>query len=170
MLSRRDPIAAINGTLAIRDAQAGSEIANAITLAQADETTIGTNGIGVALRNEGYAVAHVLPLARGNLRTRLAPQAAAAVFITQREDAPPEDIGAIAENFGLTPAERRILECVASGATLAEAATMLDISANTAKTHLAHIFSKTGVTRQTDLIALVNRMVPPVHRPRSRPG
>jgi DNA-binding CsgD family transcriptional regulator len=56
---------------------------------------------------------------------------------------------------------------VAGGATIGEAAEMLDISANTAKTHLARIFSKTGVTRQPDLIALVNRMVPPVHRPRN---
>jgi DNA-binding CsgD family transcriptional regulator len=167
MLLKRDPIAAINGTLSIRDAQAGSEIVTAIELARADEAAIGTNGIGVPLRNEGAAVAHVLPLARGNLRTRLAPRATAAVFITHREDSRPEDIGAIAANFGLTPAERRMLECVASGATLGQAAEMLDISANTAKTHLAHIFSKTGVTRQADLIALVNRIVPPVHRPRN---
>jgi DNA-binding CsgD family transcriptional regulator/PAS domain-containing protein len=167
MLSRRDPIAAINGALSIRDARARSEIASAIELARADEATIGANGIGVPLRNDGCAVAHVLPLARGNLRTRLAPQATAAVFVTQREDSPPEDIGAFAENFGLTPAERRMLEYIVSGATLGEAAQMLDISANTARTHLAHIFSKTGITRQADLIALVNRMLPPVHRPRN---
>jgi len=165
MMSKREPIAAVNGALAVRDAQAGAEIANAIELARADEATIGANGIGVALRSEGAAVAHVLPLARGELRTRLAPQAAAAVFITQPVDAPPQELGAIAANYGLTPAEARMLACVASGATVGEAAEMLDISANTAKTHLAHIFSKIGVTRQADLIALINRIVPPVHRP-----
>jgi DNA-binding CsgD family transcriptional regulator/PAS domain-containing protein len=167
MMSKRQPIAAVNGALSVRDAQAGAEIANAIELARSDEAAIGTNGIGVPLRSEAAAVAHVLPLARGELRTRLAPQAAAAVFITQPEDAPSLDIGALAANYGLTPAETRMLECVAGGATLGEAAERLDISANTAKTHLAHIFSKTGVTRQADLIALVNRMVPPVHRPRN---
>src|SRR5262249_49986910 len=41
MLSRRDPIAAINGALSIRDARARSEIASAIELARADEATIG---------------------------------------------------------------------------------------------------------------------------------
>jgi DNA-binding CsgD family transcriptional regulator/PAS domain-containing protein len=167
MMSKRQPIAAVNGVLSIRDAQAGAEIANAIELARADEATIGAHGIGVALRSEGAAVAHVLPLARGELRTRLAPQAAAAVFITQPEDIPSQDIGALAANYGLTPAETRILECVAGGATVGEAAETLEISANTAKTHLAHIFSKTGVTRQADLIALVNRLVPPVHRPKN---
>jgi DNA-binding CsgD family transcriptional regulator/PAS domain-containing protein len=167
MLSKREPIAAVNGILSIRDARAGFEIANAIELARVDEAMIGTNGIGVPLRNEGSAVAHVLPLTRGDLRTRLAPQATAAVFITQPADSPPEDIGAIAANFDLTPAEARMLECLAGGATLSETAETLDISANTARTHLARIFSKTGVTRQADLIALVNRIVPPVHRPRN---
>jgi DNA-binding CsgD family transcriptional regulator/PAS domain-containing protein len=167
MLAKREPIAAVNGMLAVRDARAGTEIANAIELARTDEAAIGTNGIGVPLRDEGAAVAHVLPLARGELRTRLAPQAAAAVFITRPEDSAPLDIGAFAANYALTSAETRILECVAGGATIGDAAEILDISANTAKTHLAHIFSKTGVTRQTDLIALVNRIVPPVHRPRN---
>jgi DNA-binding CsgD family transcriptional regulator/PAS domain-containing protein len=167
MMSKREPIAAVNGFLSVRDAEAGAEIAQAIELARADEAAIGANGIGVPLRDEGAAVAHVLPLARGELRTRLAPQAAAAVFITQPAYSPPQDIGSLAANYGLTPAETRMLECVAGGATLGEAAEMLDISANTAKTHLARIFSKTGVTRQADLIALVNRIVPPIHRPRN---
>jgi DNA-binding CsgD family transcriptional regulator/PAS domain-containing protein len=167
MMSKHEPISAVSGVLSVRDAHAGAEIAHAIELARADEATIGANGIAVPLRSKGEAVAHVLPLARGELRTRLAPQAAAAVFITQPADAPPRDIGALAANYGLTAAETRMLECVASGATLGEAAEMLDISANTAKTHLAHIFSKTGVTRQADLIALVNRIVPAVHRPES---
>src|SRR5262249_51838702 len=165
MMSKRQPIAAVNDMLSIRDAQAGAEIANAIELARTDEAMIGSNGVGVPLRSGGAEVAHVLPLARGELRTRLAPQAAAAVFITQPDDSSPLDIGALAANYGLTSAETRVLECVAGGATIGEAAEMLDISANTAKTHLAHVFSKTGVTRQADLIALVNRIVPPVHRP-----
>lgn len=167
MLSKRQSIAAVNGALSVHDPQAGAEIASAIELARADEATIGTNGIGVPLRGEEEAVAHVLPLARGELRTRLAPQATAAVFITQPTDSPPQDIGSLAANYGLTPAETRILECVAGGASIGEAAEMLDVSANTARTHLAHIFSKTGVTRQADLIALVNRIVPPVHRPKN---
>src|SRR5262249_58502942 len=101
-------------------------------LARTDEAIIGSNGIGVPLRSEGSAVAHVLPLARGELRTRLAPQAAAAVFITQPEDSQLQDIGALAANYGLTPAETRILECVAGGATPGGAAATPRVSANTA--------------------------------------
>jgi DNA-binding CsgD family transcriptional regulator len=57
------------------------------------------------------------------------------------------------------------LEHLAGGATVAETAQDLGISLNTAKTHLARIFSKTGAARQADLIALVNRLVPPINRP-----
>jgi DNA-binding CsgD family transcriptional regulator len=164
MLAKRAPIAAVNGVLSVRDAQAREELTNAIILARTDEATIGTNGIAVPLRDERSAVAHVLPLAHGELRTRLVPHATAAVFITQPMDGAAPDIGAVAASFGLTPAEARMLEQLAAGATFAEAAETLGVSTNTAKSHLARIFSKTGVSRQADLIALVNRLVPPIQR------
>jgi DNA-binding CsgD family transcriptional regulator/PAS domain-containing protein len=166
MLTKREPIAAVNGALSVRDTQARDELSRAIALARTDEATIGMNGIAVPLRDGKSAVAHVLPLARGELRARLAPQASAAVFITLPTDATPRDVGAVAASFGLTPAETRMLDRLAAGATFREAAEVLDISANTAKTHLARIFSKTGVSRQKDLIALINRVVPPVHWPK----
>jgi DNA-binding CsgD family transcriptional regulator/PAS domain-containing protein len=166
MLSKREPIVSTKGILSVRDRRADRELANAIALAQADEAAIGANGIGVPLRDEGSAVAHVLPLARGELRTRLTPQAAAAVFITRPDDAVPEDISAVAAGFGLTPAESRVLGHMASGATLAEAAYSLGVSGTTARTHLYRIFSKTGVSRQSELIALVIRMMPSTRRSR----
>jgi DNA-binding CsgD family transcriptional regulator/PAS domain-containing protein len=165
MLSECKPIASVNGLLSIRDSRARHELANAIELARADEATIGANGIGVPLHDDASAIAHVLPLARGDLRTRLAPQATAAIFITQPTGSAPKDTGAVAANFGLTPAEARMVEQLAAGASLSEAAEALDISGNTARTHLARIFSKTGVSRQAELIALVNRIVPPIHSP-----
>jgi DNA-binding CsgD family transcriptional regulator/PAS domain-containing protein len=167
MLSAREPIAAVDGRLSVRNAKANGELSNAISLARTDEGMIAGNGIGVPLRNEGPSVAHVLPLARGDLRTRLMPQATAAVFITRAESFAPGDIGALAGSFGLTPAETRTLEHLVANATITEAAKALGISATTARTHLAHIFSKTGVSRQADLLTLVSRLVPPVRRPKS---
>jgi DNA-binding CsgD family transcriptional regulator len=139
----------------------------AIALARSDETVIAGRGIGVPLRNEQASVAHVLPLAHGDLRTRLVPQATAAVFVASGESFAPGDMSAFARNFDLTPAEQRLLERLARNATITEAAEALSISATTARTHLAHIFSKTGISRQADLLALVNRLVPPVRRPKS---
>jgi DNA-binding CsgD family transcriptional regulator/PAS domain-containing protein len=165
MLSVRRPIAAVDGVLTVRDTAANEELSTAIRLAQGNEADIGSAGISVPLRNEEPSVAHVLPLAHGDLRTRLVPQATAAVFITQVNGAPPRDMGGIARQFDLTAAETRLLEQLAADATLAEAAKTLGISHETARTHLAHIFSKSGVSRQVDLLALVNRLAPPVRRP-----
>jgi DNA-binding CsgD family transcriptional regulator len=48
-----------------------------------------------------------------------------------------------------------------AGRSLAEAASELGITANTARSHLDRIFSKTAVTRQAELITLAARLAPP---------
>lgn len=75
------------------------------------------------------------------------PQATAVVFITHAESNASTDVTALARNFDLTAAETRLLEQLARNATLAHAAKTLGISHETARTHFARIFSKTGVSR-----------------------
>jgi DNA-binding CsgD family transcriptional regulator/PAS domain-containing protein len=166
MFAAGSPVRSSNGRLAARGPGAGAELAKAINLARGNESSIGATGIGVALADEPGrpAVAHVLPLARGDLRTRLVPQATAAVFVTCVEQAPPAEINAVAATFGLTPAETRVLEWLLRGMSLVEAAAALDIADTTAKTHLSHIFAKTGVSRQAELVALVYGLMPPLRR------
>jgi len=166
MLAAGAPVRALGGRLSVRGA-AGAELARALALARSDEAAIGAAGIGVALpgRDGAPALAHVLPLAHGDVRTRLMPQATAAVFITQAAGRPALEVSAIAATFGLTPRESGLLARLAAGASLAEAAAMLGIAETTAKTHLGNIFAKTGVARQADLIALVHRLTPPVGAP-----
>jgi hypothetical protein len=48
------------------------------------------------------------------------------------------------------------------GASLSEAAVALGIAEATARTHRNHIFTKTGVSRRTDLMLLVWRLAPPI--------
>jgi DNA-binding CsgD family transcriptional regulator/PAS domain-containing protein len=57
--------------------------------------------------------------------------------------------------FGLTPAEARLAIRLVNGLSLDEAAISLGVSRNTAKSHLRAVFSKTGVTRQPQLIQLI---------------
>ena len=125
---------------------------------------MGATGIGVPIGSAASepVLAHVLPLAQGDLRTRLMPQATAAVFITGPHTRASFDVDALAHAYGLTPAEARVLEQLLAGVTLGEAAEALDISLTTVKTHLSRIFSKTGVSRQADLVALTHRLAPPV--------
>jgi DNA-binding CsgD family transcriptional regulator len=57
--------------------------------------------------------------------------------------------------FDLTPAEAAVARRLASGLSLEDAATSLSISRNTARAHLRSIFSKSGITRQTELVRLM---------------
>jgi DNA-binding CsgD family transcriptional regulator len=91
-------------------------------------------------------------------------EATAAIFVTRGNGGPPASIAAVAESFGLTRTKTRFLERLLRGVTVAGAASALCIGESTAKTHLSRIFAKTSVSRQVDLVAFVNRLVPPVRR------
>lgn len=58
----------------------------------------------------------------------------------------------LAEAFGLTPSEARLLYVLLDGQSLVESAARLGISINTAKTHLKGLFEKMGCARQADLV------------------
>ncbi|WP_192254766.1 helix-turn-helix transcriptional regulator [Mesorhizobium silamurunense] len=170
MLDARSPILSSGGYLAATNNQISEELLKAIAVAQADETRVPATGVGVPLGDVDHkaAVAHILPLARGHRRTRLMPQATAAVFITRDAAALPTELGTVARMFGLTPAETRQLEQLMAGATLSKAAAALQVSEATARTHREHIFAKMGVSRQGDLVALVRRLMPPIRQRSAR--
>jgi DNA-binding CsgD family transcriptional regulator/PAS domain-containing protein len=168
MLAAASPVRSTQGRLHVAGVADG-ELAKAIAFAE-HEVDIGKVGISIALQTSSGepAAAHVLPLACGDVRSRLLPQAAAAIFLTRPGEASPADLSGFAEIYKLTPAETRVLQqLVRGGTTMLEVATALSVSETTAKTHLSHILAKTGVSRQTDLIALVRDLVPPVNSGRS---
>ena len=57
--------------------------------------------------------------------------------------------------YGLTTAEIRTAELVAKGCGLEEVATQLDVSINTVKTQLKHIYDKTGTNNRARLVKLL---------------
>ena len=59
---------------------------------------------------------------------------------------------AIAQMFGLSPAEARFVSALVAGQTMGEYANSVGISMNTAKTYMRQIFQKTGFNRQTDIV------------------
>jgi DNA-binding CsgD family transcriptional regulator len=63
----------------------------------------------------------------------------------------------IGEACRLTPTEVRVLRAVVEVGGIRDTAAALSISPTTVKTHLRHIFQKTGVKGQIDLIRLVAR-------------
>ena len=80
---------------------------------------------------------------------------AAAVFVRDPEGRAQAPHEVVQQMFGLTPAEAALAMQLANGLSLDEAAAALAITRNTARAHLRAIFSKTGVTRQTELVRLV---------------
>lgn len=68
--------------------------------------------------------------------------------------------GRLQRAFDLTPAEARLAGLVGSGVAPAEAAQRLGIAEQTARTALKHVFVKTGVARQSELAALLGRLLP----------
>lgn len=161
MLRDGDLIQGTGGVLRARSAWATAQLRAAIAHAAQDEAGMGKTGLAILLTeaDEQPLFAHVLPLTGGDLRTRLKPEAIAAVFIGATGEQ--EGASTIAAVFGLTPAETRVLAGILAGRTLAETAVALRIAPSTAKTHLDAIFSKTGVTRQADLVRLGTGPVPP---------
>jgi DNA-binding CsgD family transcriptional regulator len=170
MLDAGSPIRSDRGTLrawlpettaALRTAIA--KIANAA----GNEAAIGGAGIGIPAPQADGAptLIHVLPLSSGDVRARIAPRASAALFITPAPDgigAPPAALAAL---FDLSPAETRTLERLIAGDTPADAAATLGVALPTIRTHLAHIFEKSGTSRQAELIALAVKFAPPAAPP-----
>lgn len=56
---------------------------------------------------------------------------------------------------GLTHAEASLASVMMQGCPVEEAAALLGVSVNTAKTHLKRVFAKTGATRQAELVYLL---------------
>jgi DNA-binding CsgD family transcriptional regulator len=162
MLDAGGPIHSAKGTLQAIAPSAASELRSAITLAACNEAGIGKTGLAIRLTEPDVPpiFAHVLPLTGSDFRTRLQPAAVAAVFIGTPPDAQ-DGADTLAAAYGLTPAETRVLASLFAGRTLAEAAATLGIAATTAKTHLEHIFLKTGVTRQAELMRLWTGLISP---------
>ncbi len=74
-----------------------------------------------------------------------------------RIDEPAREVAVekLTEALGVSPAEARLVSELCAGGTLASVAQRIGITLNTAKTQLASVFSKTGTTRQSELLTIV---------------
>lgn len=76
------------------------------------------------------------------------------LVLTDPERKPSPTPDAIAAALGVTPSEARIVHGLALGMDVGEAAKNAGVSLSTARTYLRNSFSKTGVTRQAELVRL----------------
>jgi DNA-binding NarL/FixJ family response regulator len=151
--------------LAPIDRAARAALSKAIDDAIAEEAATPDTGSSLALpsREGAGLVATILPLNRGERRKCCNTFAAmAAIFVQDPVVVPPFPGEAFAKLYGLTGGELRVLLAMAPGLGVKEAAEVLGISEATARTHVQHIYGKTGTSRLTELMHLFMSATPPV--------
>jgi DNA-binding CsgD family transcriptional regulator len=86
----------------------------------------------------------------------------AILFITDPEQAAAVRTEWLRQDFGLTPTEAGFTREILKADGLQAAAGRLGISMTTARTHLAHVFDKTGTRRQAELVRLILQNQPAI--------
>jgi DNA-binding CsgD family transcriptional regulator len=158
MVAANDFLRVAAGRLVASDAQTDQALREIFAAAGSGDAAVGIRGIAVPLRSResDRYVAHVLPLTSGaRRRARSNYAAAAALFVHKAalDTASPPEV--IAKTFGLTPSELRVLLGIVEVGGVSETAVALGITEATVKTHLHHLFAKTGTSRQAELVKLV---------------
>lgn len=161
LLATGDPLRMRDGTLTARSRPVAETLLSAVRQGDTAEAQIGRRGFGIpASRVDGRpAIIHLLPLRQGK-RRNLAPRATAAIFVAS--GAAPSVDDALAALFDLTESEARVFALIAGGKSPAEAAASLGVALSTVRTHLLHIFAKTGTGRQAELAQLAGSLALPL--------
>lgn len=162
LLDPGGPLLSVQGRLSMRDPKAGAAMASALRAAARGDAGSGSATIPLSA-NGGAYVAHVVPLTSGARQPGFADaRAVAAVFVYEATMGLPPAPEIIARSHGLTPGELRVLMAIVESGGIRETADSLGLADTTVKTHLAHIYAKTGTSRQADLIKLVAGFASPL--------
>ncbi len=150
----------VNGRLAPVDREASLTLTSVIDEVVGQRADLSTSGtIALPGVNNAGLIATILPLACGEPRS---VAGMVAIFVQDPIVTQPLAGEAFADLYGLTTSELSVLLAMAPGLCVKEAAETLGISENTVKTHLKHIHSKTGISKQTELLRLFMSATPPV--------
>lgn len=153
MLAANEMLSWSAGKLRPTDERAAAHLDAVLAAAHDGRTAPNGCSLSAVQRTPGgeRMIVHVLPLSAGT-RLAAAPCAAAAVIIVSPETWDlPRRLDSAARLYALTPAESRVLGALLTGCTIGGAAKALGIKEATVKTHLQHVFDKTGIRRQIDL-------------------
>lgn len=138
-----------------------------LSAAGLEDIAFGEKGVAVPLLVKGERwLVHLLPLTSGARRqTGIVYSAVAAIFIRRASIDTPSALEVVTRLYGLTPSEARVLQAVMDIGGVRTIADTLGISQTTVKTHLQHLFSKTGARRQPELVRLVAAHASPFSPP-----
>ncbi|GKQ51273.1 helix-turn-helix transcriptional regulator [Bradyrhizobium sp. Ce-3] len=146
-----------NDRVSLMDAAADALLCDAMAKVDRDDTP---SVRSFPVRNRDSAmIAHVVPI-RGSARD-IFSRCVAMLMLTPvtRPEAPSVDL--IRSLFDLTPSEARVARGLAAGQTVNDIAAESGTSTNTVRTHVKVVLTKTGYSRQADVVALLNGLRPP---------
>jgi DNA-binding CsgD family transcriptional regulator len=158
ILAARDILGCAGGRLVAPDKQVDQTLREIFAAADQGDAAVGTKGIAVALTGTDGAryVAHVLPLTSGaRRRAGVVYTATAALFVHKAALDASSAVDVVGRAFKLTPTELRVLLAVVEVGTIPEIAASFGVADTTIRTHVNHLFEKTGASRQADLVRLV---------------
>ena len=157
ILNQRDGLSIIGGELHASLERDGAairrQIAGAIT---PGAITAGPAAIAVSRRSGLRPFAVVISPLRtdsSGLFGDVTPRAV--VFVTDPERSAEAPSIALQRIYGLTAREAAVTSLLVKGHVLSEAADILEIRLETARSHLKHALAKTDTSRQSDLVRLV---------------
>ena len=111
---------------------------------------------------DGGLVAHILPLVSRSLEHGFGEQGQAVVFFRPAEAKVEPPLRALAERYGLTGTEARVLAGLLGGADARRLAERHGVAVSTIRTHLHHLFEKTGARNRAELVASMRDLIPDV--------
>jgi DNA-binding CsgD family transcriptional regulator len=161
MLRADDCMGSIGGQLVARDVRSNRTLRE-VFADHGDALGVKGTALPLTARDGERYVMHVLPLTSA-ARTRIGMtcQAVAALFVRKVAlDSPCSEL--VARTFELTPAELRVLLAIVEVGGVPETALALGVAETTIKTHLHRVFSKTGTSRQADLVKLAAGFASPL--------
>lgn len=120
----------------------------------------GAGGSMIVRRLAGLppCVLHVIPV-EGRETGAVAWPVAVLVLIPDAAQATDVDAGTVAQTLHFTRAESQVAVLLARGMTVREIAAATDRCESTVRSHVKHMFTKHGLTRQADLVRLVRSLV-----------
>lgn len=122
-----------------------------------DNSGVRSFPVRIAGSNE-LLVGHLVPI-RFSARDIFAGSAAIFMLMpVSTPTAPPVEL--IRSLFDLTPAEARVARSLGAGKVVDEIAGESGVSPNTVRVQVRALLEKTGLQRQTDVVALLNRITP----------
>jgi DNA-binding NarL/FixJ family response regulator len=164
MLAEADALIAQRGVLRGENPKITRALCEVFDASARDGLQIGRKGVAVPLagRSGKRYLAHVLPLAAAG-RPATGPRSAVVAAVLVRRAgldlSPP--VEAIAKLYDLTASELRTFDAIVQAGNVPKAAALLGVLKTTVRTHLQHVFSKTGARSQADLVKLVASIASP---------